>query len=332
MKNSAVILLGSSLFLACGSQAPTPNPNRTKIITEIPPEQTSAEIEASLLTHFQFDSSLSAEVKTTIQSDLKSLAAWSDSSRADALTDLGKAMGLESVSAQTLSEWLIDRATYFYPATGADVTVGIVKSSIKKIISLAVPGVPTEGVVAANLGPQLYEAYRVNKANGADGLVMSFDGTNVNFLGLRTGVIFLSPSAFAGSTGTDSVKMANSIFRLSALFHEARHSDGNIAAGTHGMLHAACPENGTSPKEYAGLLACDESANGPYMVGAKFIAAVIGLCDSVCTDNEKQQLEAIRLDFISRVLVTDSDANYVDASAEADLTKVDSSSYQTVTP
>lgn len=330
MRISTFILFAGGLLASCGQPEAKlqKKGNLTGGSSQLTPEQ----IEQNLLGHFQFDSTVSSDAKTVIQSDLKALAAWEDDSRPDAFEKLEGLAGLDAVSAETLSEWLMDRVTYFYPATGENFNIAVVKSSIKKIFPLAVPGAPANGIVAANMGPQVYEAYRVNKDSGADGILLTLNGKSVDFLGLRTGLVFLG-SAFANPAGaSEGLRTANSIFRLSALFHEARHSDGNVAADTLGMLHAACPGDGSVPVEYAGLLACDQMANGPYHIGAQFMEVLMGLCDSVCSDSEKAQLEAVRLDYISRILVPLDETHYVDAEAEPDLAKIDSSTFQTVNP
>ncbi len=89
------------------------------------------------------------------------------------------------------------------------------------------------------------------------------------------------------------------IFRLSVLFHEARHSDGN---GKHlAFFHYYCPKDHL----YAGQGACDNNTNGPYSVGAHVIRKLTERCSS-CTSREREILKMKYLDNLSRIIVDDN--------------------------
>lgn len=93
----------------------------------------------------------------------------------------------------------------------------------------------------------------------------------------------------------DDDSIANTIHRLSTLFHEARHSDGNKKS--LGFFHSICP----SDSDYAGLLACDNNLNGPYSIGAAVQKEFLKNCDS-CSEAEKEVLRMVITDSLSRVV------------------------------
>lgn len=88
---------------------------------------------------------------------------------------------------------------------------------------------------------------------------------------------------------------ADSILRLSYLFHEARHSDGN--GESLGFYHMRCPP-GT---DYAGKPACDRASNGPYMIGAIFLKKSLEVCTD-CTEEEKDSLRLHFFDSRGRIM------------------------------
>ena len=87
----------------------------------------------------------------------------------------------------------------------------------------------------------------------------------------------------------------NSLRRLSKLFHEARHSDGN--SKSLGFLHAVCP----SWHNLAEHNACDKNTNGPYTVAATFLKMSVNNCND-CTETEKEALRVQYTDSYNRVI------------------------------
>ncbi|MBC7661616.1 MAG: hypothetical protein H7249_18110 [Chitinophagaceae bacterium] len=320
------------MLLACGQpvQKVTAGTSLGAAILSSDPDT----IEKLLLAHFQFSDTLDAEAKTNIQYDLKNLAHWSDTTRSSELSKLGAVLGLAEVNAGTLSQWLMDRVTYIYPITGNTFEIGVVKSSTKKVQLLHEPTPPLgAGIVANNLGPQIYTGYSDNKTKGFDSLVFKFDSGYQAFTSLRTGVMLINPADFhsalnTGTTETEGDRIYRSIFRLNALFHEARHSDGNAAANTLGLLHPVCVDNGKVPKEVVGLAACDAQSNGAYTVGARVIGGLMGLCDGKCSESQKTALQGQALMYLSVVNVDDTSANYANTNPEPMLPKFDVSAFQ----
>jgi hypothetical protein len=113
----------------------------------------------------------------------------------------------------------------------------------------------------------------------------------------RIGIISIHENIFKSNLYISPMgrKSADSILRISYLFHEARHSDGN--GKSLGFYHMKCPP-GT---DYAGLLACDRSSNGSYMIGAVFLKKSLEVCAD-CTEEEKDSLRLHYFDSKSRVM------------------------------
>ena len=94
---------------------------------------------------------------------------------------------------------------------------------------------------------------------------------------------------------TEPNAIANSIFRLSFLLHEARHSDGH--GPSLGFTHSLCPKG----HDYEGELACDESLNGAYSVGAYLAREMMLACDDQCSDRDKEMLKIFIIDNLNRI-------------------------------
>lgn len=72
---------------------------------------------------------------------------------------------------------------------------------------------------------------------------------------------------------------SRSIYRLSTLFHEARHSDGNRKSNSWGFDHTLCPAGSV----HSGLLACDLFSNGPTKIGYYYLKVALENCASCST-------------------------------------------------
>jgi hypothetical protein len=81
----------------------------------------------------------------------------------------------------------------------------------------------------------------------------------------RTGIVnidftfFTDPNYYGHKVLQDSLALR--IFRLSVLFHEARHSDGH--GESLSFPHSVCPKG----HHFEGLTSCDDTENGSYSVG-----------------------------------------------------------------
>lgn len=83
----------------------------------------------------------------------------------------------------------------------------------------------------------------------------------------------------------------NSVFRLSMIFHEGRHTDGED------YLHVTCPAG----HDFAGRDACDNTRDGAYMVSAVVIREFVANCED-CSAREKEALRLLYLDSLNRVI------------------------------
>ncbi len=90
---------------------------------------------------------------------------------------------------------------------------------------------------------------------------------------------------------------ANAISRLSVLFHESRHSDGN--GSSLSFKHSSCPPR----HAYQGKPACDKNRNGPYTTEKTAMKLMVRSCVE-CTEAEKEILRADILDSADRVILT----------------------------
>jgi hypothetical protein len=152
-------------------------------------------------------------------------------------------------------------------------------------------------VVMSNLGAGLYIMGKQRQILLA---LKKTDGKIHPILSPRRGVIQIGEGLFYKRfqiVPEHPAAAANSVSRISTLFHEARHSDGH--GKTLAFGHAYCPEG----HAYAGYPACDKNLNGPYTVGALILKTLAQGCGD-CGIREKTILKAIEADARSRVLKT----------------------------
>jgi hypothetical protein len=155
-------------------------------------------------------------------------------------------------------------------------------------------------LVMSNTGAALYMMAKENKVLLA---LKKTSGDLLPLLSPQGGVIQIGKGLFLERFRVNREVQdhpANSLSRLSTLFHESRHSDGHGA--TLGFMHAICPEG----HAYAGYPACDKNLNGPYTVGAQVLSSLIEACEE-CTTKDKAILKMIEADSRSRVLKTFQD-------------------------
>jgi hypothetical protein len=223
-----------------------------------------------------------------------------------------------ALNSQVLQEWLNERvglvisekmdimktvlvapgkARYPEPATLPDPDPQPAKPAGKP--SKPKPGSPgdDEGpvLVMSNTGAALYMMGKENQVLLA---LRKTDGELFPILTPRGGVIQIGAGLFLERFRVNPAAQdlpANSLSRLSTLFHESRHSDGH--GKSLGFMHAICPEG----HAYAGFPACDKNLNGPYTVGAQVLSSLIQACGD-CSTKEKTVLKMIEADSRSRIL------------------------------
>ena len=149
-----------------------------------------------------------------------------------------------------------------------------------------------------NLGAALYSLGK-DKLMRIRLMIPGFDLVDIG--SPRIGVLKVGPGLFMGIEDEKQAiqnrlsSNVMTIYRLGIMMHEARHSDGNGSSLT--FPHMTCPPN----HEYAGILACDNSLNGPYTVGANSVEVLLKNCKE-CSIKEKTKLAEIALDYRSRVI------------------------------
>lgn len=115
----------------------------------------------------------------------------------------------------------------------------------------------------------------------------------------RVGIIQIGKNLFSQRFQIDKLNLnapVNSIQRLSVLFHEARHSDGQ---GEYlGFRHVVCPTG----HDYEGRMACDEAINASYNIAANIIIELLKNCSTECSPSKKQMLKLMALDNKNRVI------------------------------
>lgn len=209
------------------------------------------------------------------------------------------------VSAANYESWLMQRSRYVVPES-------FELSSSAKIIeqfysypnselpdmekgTAASPGGRVKTVMS-NIGAAMYLGGK--KMGSLIGLDIPGVGV-VSVKSPRVGIFQIGEGHFMPllrrTGGTDFESYANSLFRLSTFFHEARHSDGN--AKSLAFPHAVCPEG----HNYAGYNACDKNLNGPYTLGATFLKSVAGNCTE-CSESEKEALRNTYMDSYTRII------------------------------
>jgi hypothetical protein len=307
-----------------GSQDPTP-------------EDPVVSVEQSLITHFKFAASVDADTRAFILSDFKTLALWDSTPQTSQIAKLRTLINLTDINARSLSTWLQERVTYILPDDGSNFRFAYIVPQHQTVYGSFVSNSGNSGLAARNWGGILYNIYQNQHGNGADGLLFQFDDQLLPYRSPRTGIMQIGPNLFGADdslSGDDEAsvghRMTKSLFRLNVIFHEARHSDGNTAAGNLSFEHAVCPSDGSVPPELAGEMACDGKWNGAYNVGRQVLDTLLNSCDSKCSEPDRAQLESIVIDLLSRVLVDDDPANYGSEDPQPELPSIDTSSYQYV--
>ena len=155
---------------------------------------------------------------------------------------------------------------------------------------------PAKGqIVMSNMGLAFYLNGKIENRRVVVDLV---DIGPVRIESPRTGLLQVGEGLFSLYKRRITQNVLKGIFRVSTLFHEARHSDGHGA--TLGFLHAKCPTG----HDFEGLYACDASTNGPYTVGALMEKNLLAACGDSCTMQTKQIIQMLYLDDVSRNIST----------------------------
>ena len=249
-----------------------------------------------------FADSVAKAEKKLLQNDLENLKKLSFVDSDQSATKLFNT----TLNPDNLRAWLYQRSRYVVPDNFPldQTTIKIVRA--QSYTNPEMPeiergtktpdGTGTVKTIMSNIGAALYLGQKMQSVYFSVGIPGAGD---VKINSPRVGIFKIGEGMFLPllrkSGGTDYQSFANSIWRLSVFFHEARHSDGN--GKSLGFIHAVCPEG----HAYAGYNACDKNLNGPYTVGAQFIRTTTDTCTD-CSEAEKEALRNTYTDSFARIM------------------------------
>ncbi|MGZ3725875.1 MAG: hypothetical protein ACXWQQ_08740 [Pseudobdellovibrio sp.] len=258
-----------------------------------------------VLANFNFASSVDGGQKKLIVNDLFYLA---NQTALTPDTKLQGLMGLQSNDGLTVLNWVANRVTQIVPEN-FDLKSNIYvanDSYFPEPSDLPVINMPTKtpddgkngsgptvSTIMSNIGSGIYYAGKMQHAM----LGLNIDGKKIDMTSPRMGILKVG----AGLFQTDLIIKAPAdsvlarVFRISTLVHEARHSDGRGAS--LGFLHTACPDG----HRLAGYAACDLSSNGPYTVGAQFMAMMAQSCKE-CQPSDIEMINKMSADSFDRIV------------------------------
>ncbi|MBC7370687.1 MAG: hypothetical protein H7326_03925, partial [Bdellovibrionaceae bacterium] len=146
-------------------------------------------------------------------------------------------------------------------------------------------------VIATNIGGSLYIIGKREKTLG----MATVNGKTLPVLSPRVGIVQV-PDSFFSSDNQKPAKLIDRLLRITTIFHEARHSDGN---GTSlGFLHEVCPVG----HMLEGKLACDKMENGSYGVEARFQRVLSRNC-AKCSNEDLEVLRLMSLQNFGRLIL-----------------------------
>jgi hypothetical protein len=236
-------------------------------------------------------------------------------------------LDLKEVSGPSLGEWLRERLHYFVSEAFDPedaVSMSFEDAHYDKPESMPMLETPSgestgpkpKYTVAQNLSAAIFFTGKFNA------VLLQAEVPGIGQIPIRsprTGIMKIGEGLFKpilgryGWTGTDIDTETSRLIRLGALFHEARHSDGN--GSSLGFFHARCPEG----HDYAGRVVCDRSLNGAYAVGGLVERNLLKQCDK-CTVAEKEAHRLYIYDSFNRIIHVTRDVLGTRASVMMDAT------------
>lgn len=265
-----------------------------------------------------FHSSVPQEQKISLAHDLMYLFS---SKQKIQFPNLSRSAGIPIASGPLLYNWLINRVRYIsgqdflpdknlvsggkvnYPRTPMPTSYSPgPDNSPDSLMGINVEGVV---VVMSNWSAGLYASGK------SAGMLrkLRFDQLLIPITSPRVGIVRIGEGLFMkrlqvnGNVNSE----ANSINRLGAMLHEARHSDGNGA--TTGFAHMYCPKGHV----FEGNNSCDAMANGSYSLGAAAVYQMTKNCVT-CSETDKTILEAKVLDLYIRTIGNRPDQEFIGLS------------------
>jgi hypothetical protein len=280
----------------------------------------------------RYSSQLPAEQRQLLEQDVAFFRGfpWKD----NAEKSMSKVMGLRGVSPQSLEGWLAQRVRYIFDSSFKlefkDENFSILRENVDFEVTswpwipgiLPLPSETSNGLQssgkAEKKGENTEDPVVLTTMSNIGSVIFFYGSMRQALLGLpipgvgvvpissgRVGVLQVGAGLFKTLSGTfgESNPLSTPFYRLRrirALFHEARHSDGNSMGDSRGFMHETCPKD----HDYAGYYACDVSSNGPYRIGSLITRSVIENCEK-SGNCGVPQLEAFKLlmaDDLSRII------------------------------
>lgn len=240
-----------------------------------------------------FDSSVPDEQKELLTGDLELIENLNFSSVSS--DDLDK-IDLPELSSDSLGNFLQERIRYIVGESyNADSKRTVVSSYFSYNPSVfASFSTPFDKIVTVmtNTGSSVYLAGK--KSNVLYSLSVADETILINTT--RVGIIKIGEGLFNSTKlkNSSSSSLARRLLRLSTLFHEARHSDGN--GSNAGFPHTKCNYG-----EFSGYYACESNTNGPYNLEAMLLRHFYRACSN-CTETELSALQLAASDAASRLV------------------------------
>ncbi len=255
----------------------------------------------------QFSSEVPSHQKEMILADLKFLESMQFQPQMED-AEVKRIMELAAVNSNSFGQWLTARLQYgVQESFRMENAISISKerysfenSNVKPIIENASTSAPTgtARTMATNIGGAIYYVGKSQntlleiKIPGVGKFAVKSPRVGIFQIGEGLFQPFLKKKGYSNE---DSKSLPYRIERLSTLFHEGRHSDGN---GTSlGFFHAVCPQG----HAFQNLNACDRNLNGPYTIGALVTRTLLASC-AQCSPAEREVLKLATLDSFSRVI------------------------------
>jgi hypothetical protein len=214
------------------------------------------------------DPSFSAQEIKTIEDDLELLKT---TPKTETSSEFRQILNVPDGSGNSLYDWLEVRIRYLLPESFSVQNKLFVAShnhsyehpnsfpTLDSGKETEQNNAASEAVLASNWGSSFYLKGKLDR------VLISFnldESNSVLISSPRVGIVHLRNTFFSPTlpSGETLDLIAQKLFRLSILFHEARHSDGN--GKSMGFFHNICPTH----HRYSGHDACDASGNGPYTI------------------------------------------------------------------
>lgn len=273
------------------------------------------------------DITLSKSIKSDLRSKIEDDLTFFETIKFDdeAMPETLKLMGLETLTNESATQWLNARVKYIVSEKSTSKLSQFFYNNVyvsQKNIDYPNPTIipyPNQDLVIPeknpvnhsgdepttilnNLSSSFYIGGKLERSIYAMKISRGFfkKAERVEVLSPRAGIVQIGEGFFdidLEVNREDINAYANRIFRYSALFHEARHSDGN--GESLGFLHAVCPKG----HDYEGALACDEMLNGSYAIQAQMIRELSKTCEDNCSERDKQMLKLVAIDSANRILL-----------------------------